>query len=512
MPHAGKVYLVGAGPGDPGLFTLRGRECLLQADLILYDGLVNPLILDPLGGVAERTCRTDGPAGRVLPQAEINARLIAAARDGKTVVRLKGGDPFVFGRGSEEAAALRAAGIEFEVVPGVTAAVAASAYAGISVTHRDHASAVAFVTGHQDPSKAELLDYDSLARFPGTLVFYMGLHRLPAIVSALLAAGKHPETPAAVISRGTTPLQRTIAAPLHNLPAHVAEARLHAPSMIIIGECVTLRQQLAWFELRPLFGCRIGIPRAAEQAAPIAARCLELGAQPVLMPLIEIASVSDLAPLDAALDRLATYAWLVFTSPNAVSAVLRRLWDRGADPRTLAPLRIAAIGPGTAAALEAFHLRADLVPPEFRGEAFAQALLPQVAGKRLLWPRASRGRDVLPQMLRAGGAHLDELVVYQNRDAAALSEPVVAALAAGELDWIALSSPSIARGLARLLPPAARDQLGTRLRLASISPVTSAAAREAGLPIHAEAAISTWDGLLDAIARHVAPAHPESRA
>ena len=498
--HSGKVYLVGAGPGDPGLITVKGLQCLQRADLVLYDGLVNPLILLNTAAQAERTCRTELPDGRMLQQAEINDRLIAAASAGKTVVRLKGGDPFVFGRGGEEAAALAAAGIPFEVVPGVTAAVAASAYAGIALTHREFASAVAFVTGHEDPTKAgNAIDYPGLAAFPGTLVFYMGLHRLSAIVDALLGAGKPGTTQAAVVSRGTTPAQRTVVAPLDRLVADVQRAGLRAPSMIIVGDCVRQRETIAWFEHRPLFGLRVGVTRPVGQAASVISRLLDLGAEPVLMPAIAVQPPADWTSADQALARLPDFDWVVFTSVNGVRSLAQRLWDTGGDLRQLARTKLAAIGDGTAQALAELRLRADIVPDAFRAEALAEALTPHVAQQRVLWARASRGRDVLPEALRAAGAQVTEAVLYDNLDADGLSPDVLAAIEQGHLDWICLSSPSIARNLRRLLTPAALSRLGTTTRVASISPVTSAAAREAGLPVSAEATVYNWEGILQAI-------------
>jgi uroporphyrinogen III methyltransferase / synthase len=500
----GKVYLVGAGPGDPGLITLKGLECLALADLVLYDGLVNPLLLAHTRARAERTSRGGDPQGRVLNQDEINDHLIEAARAGKTVVRLKGGDPFVFGRGGEEAAALARANIPFEVVPGVTAAVAASAYAGISLTHRDHASAVAFITGHEDPQKAgSLLDYQALAKFPGTLVFYMGLHRLPAIAQALIAAGKPAETPAAVISRGTTAAQQTVCAALADLPGRVRDSVLHAPSMIIIGDCVTQRDTIAWFEKKPLFGKRILIPRPASQAASVVSRLINLGAQPIVAPTIDIQPPVNWSDVDRVLARLHEFDWIVLTSVNGVNFLFNRLWETGGDARRLGGARLAAIGDGTAQALAAFHLHADLVPETFRAEALAEALKGQVGGRRVLWGRAIRGRDVLPTALRAAGALLEEVVVYCNLDVERLAPDVLAALEQGEVDWICLSSPSMAQSLARLLTPAARGRFGSPTRVATISPVTTAAAREVGLPVDAEATTYTWDGLLAAICRAV---------
>lgn len=502
----GKVYLVGAGPGDPGLITLKGIECLQKADLILYDGLVNPLILQHVSSEVERTCRvSEGCKNRrVLQQDEINQRLISAALEGKTVVRLKGGDPFIFGRGSEEAAALRNAGIEFEVVPGITAATAAAGYAGISVTHRAHASAVALITGHEDPTKPDSsLDYDVLAKFPGTLVFYMGLHKLERIVESLIQAGKAEETPAAVISRGTTPFQKTVQSTLSQLPEQVRQAGLVAPSLIVIGDCVSLRDQISWFEEKPLFGLRIGITRAEEQSEPEIKRALELGAQPVLLPTIEIGPPVDWEPVDAAIARLDEYQWLVFTSANGVNYFLNRLWETGYDARKLARLKIATIGPSTAEALQQFRLRADLIPDQYRAEALAAALKPLVQGQKILWAGANRGREVLQTELAEVSATVDKIVVYENHDVASWGSESLELLESGEIDWIGLSSPSIARNFSRLLTEDIRQHLGSRTRLVSISPVTTQAATDAGLQIDAEAEEYLWDGIFAAIQKHV---------
>ncbi len=500
----GKVYLVGGGPGDPGLLTLKGAECLRRADLILYDGLVNPMLLRHGHAAVERTCRAEGPLGRLLPQDEINRRLIAAAKEGKTVVRLKGGDPFIFGRGSEEAAALAAEGIPFEVVPGITAATAAAVYTGISLTHRDHASAVAFITGHEDPTKpATALDYNSLAHFPGTLVFYMGLHRLEAITSALIAAGKPADTPTCVVCRATQPLQRSVTGTLNDITSLAKSAGLQPPSLVIIGDCVKVREQASWFEDRPLFGQVIGITRPEEQADDAAQQAYELGALPVMLPTIEITPPDDWSEVDALLPRLRSFDWIVFTSANGVRGLLSRLWQTGSDVRSLGQAKLACIGPATAAVLEEFSLRADLIPNEYRAEALAAALKPHIANRRVLWARASRGREVLTTELTAAGATLEQVVVYQNRDLTELPRSELDRLERGDLHWIGLSSPSIARSFARLLTPTARQHLGVKTRLASISPVTTAAAQAVGLPIAAEATEFTWPGLFRAmIAAH----------
>ncbi len=496
----GKVYLVGAGPGDPGLISLKGVRCLQQADFILYDGLVNPLILQHTQARAERTGRTDEAGRRTLHQAEINERLVQEARLGKTVVRLKGGDPYIFGRGSEEAKALAEAGIEFEVVPGITAATAAAEYAGFSLTHRDHASAVCLITGHEDPEKNEsALDYQLLARFPGTLVFYMGLHRLPEIAGSLIENGLSAQTPAAVITKASTPAQKVVTDTLEQLPARVQQAELRPPSLIIIGDCVALREQIHWFERKPLFGKRIGITRPAEQTEPQVQQLVDLGAQPVLMPVIEMLPPENWDEVDRVTDQLQDYAWLIFTSVNGVQFFMNRLWERGLDVRRLGQTRLACIGSATAAALEEYHLRADLVPEHYCSEDLAKTILEQQPHGKVLWIRANRGRDILPERLQAAGVELESLTVYRHHDLEQFPDSVCRMLDAGELDWIGISSPSIARQLARLLTPKQRQYLGQQIRIAAISPITAAAAKEANLPVHAVAETYTWAGLFTAI-------------
>ncbi len=498
----GKVYLIGAGPGDPGLMTLRGRDVLAAADLVLYDGLANPLLLRLTNAVCERTARTRIGSDSIVPQEDINTRLIEEARAGKQVVRLKGGDPYIFGRGSEEAAALQAAGIPYEVVPGITAATAAGVYAGFSFTHRDHASAVAFVTGHEDPTRETgRLDYAALAAFPGTLVFYMGLGRIQTICDQLVQHGKPADTPAAVICRASLPTQRVVTSTIAGLPHAVTAADLKPPSLIVVGECVSLREASSWFEQRPLFGQRIGITRPAHQSDDIAQRIVELSGQPVLMPLIKISPVNSaqLAVVDETIRQLNQFHWLIFTSVNGVDAFCDRLWSLGLDSRALSHLKIATIGSATASALEDRSLRADVVPDSFRAEALAAALSESVAGKHVLWARASRGRDVLPDSLTAAGASVTELVVYRNDDIAEFDPEIVAQLRSGDLNWVGLSSPSIARQFAELLRIHRLDPEKIGVQLATISPVTADAARAAGLKVTVEATTYTWDGIVEAI-------------
>lgn len=485
------------------MITLRGAEVLAEADLVLYDGLANPLLLRLTSGVCERTARTQSGGERIVPQAEINQRLVDEARDGKTVVRLKGGDPFIFGRGSEEAAALEKAGIPFEVVPGVTAATAAGEYAGFSFTHRELASAVAFVTGHEDPSrKASRLDYAALAAFPGTLVFYMGLGRIESICHDLQEHGKSPDIPAAVICRASLPDQQVVTSTLAELPEAIATAGLKPPSLIVVGHCVELRQAVSWFEKRPLFGLRIGITRPDHQCDAVIRRITTLSGQPVVLPLIEINEVDEEHHhrISTTLEQLDRYDWLVFTSVNGVAAFMRCLWDGGRDVRALGHTKLAAIGSSTADALASHGLRADIVPESFRAEELAAALAPLVQDEHVLWVRANRGRDVLPRELTAAGATVEELVVYRNDDVTQFDETVVQMIRDGSLHWIGLSSPSIARQLAKLLSTQEINATAMQTRLAAISPVTAEAAREAGLTVSTEATTYTWDGIVDAIA------------
>jgi uroporphyrinogen III methyltransferase/synthase len=481
------------------LITVRAVECLGRADLVVYDRLVPPRLLDYAPAAAERLCVT-ALAGRHADRSELVPQaLIDAARQGRCVVRLKGGDPFVFGRGGEEAEALRQAGIPYEIVPGVTSGLAAAACAGIPLTHRHHASGVALLAGHEDGAKAaSAVDWANLANFPGTLVVYMGLSRLPVIVQELLTHGKPADTPAAAIHWGTTGEQRTVEAPLAELPGAVAAAGLTSPTVVVIGPVVALRQRLAWFESRPLFGKRILVTRPRHQAAGFVSRLEELGATVLVWPVVEIREPADWGPADRALANLSSYQWLVFTSANGVHAVVRRLRQLGRDLRALGGLRLAAIGPGTAEALRGYWLEPDVVPAEYRSEALAAALCEPVRGQRVLLARADRGRDVLREEL-AAVAEVEQVAVYSQVDAAAVAE-VLECLRRGEIDYITLTSSNIARGLVRVLDETGRGRIVTgQVQLVSISPVTSAAVRELGLPVAAEATVYTMEGLVAAL-------------
>lgn len=502
----GIVYLVGAGPGDPGLLTRRGADVLARADVVVYDHLASPRLLDLAPSGSTRVCAGKSIGHCTMSQDEINTTLVAHARLGRTVVRLKGGDPFVFGRGAEEAEHLRAEGVAFQVVPGVTAAVGVTAYAGVPVTHRDAASAVAFVTGHHDPESAAgrgRLDWANLARFPGTLVVYMGVTRLESLCRTLVRLGKAPETPAAMIAAGTLPRQRTVSATLADLPARVAASGLGPPALLVVGEVVARRPAIRWFEDLPLFGQRVVITRPAAEAERSAAMLEAHGAEVLVAPTVTIGPPPDYVGLDRAIERLAEFDWLVFTSGNGVRYFVDRLDALGLDLRAIGHLKLAAIGPTTAEALARLRLKADLVPREFRSEALAAALRERAAGCRILLARADRGRTVLRDELD-GISAVEQVAAYRNADAESIPAEVLARVVEGSVDWITLTSSAITERLFTVLPEPARRRIGGTIRLASLSPVTSAAANRLGWPVAVEASVYTWDGLVQALIDHVA--------
>jgi uroporphyrinogen III methyltransferase/synthase len=485
------VYLVGAGPGDPGLMTARALELIAAAHVIVYDRLIPETALEGTRSDAQLIYAGKEGGGPSMAQAEIEALLLEHGAGGREVVRLKGGDPFVFGRGGEEAEALRAAGIPFEVVPGVTAGVAAAAYAGIPVTHRGLASAVAFLTGHEDPDKLAVggtgssLDWPALARFPGTLVFYMGVRQLPAITTALLAGGRSAEEPAALVERGTLPGQRAVLGTLGTLAELAVTEAIKPPSIAIFGAVASLREQLAWFERRPLAGYTVAVTRARAQASGLARRLRALGANAVETPAIRI------QPLDGPAPELGVYDLVCLTSPNGVSALFDRLYAAGRDARALAGARVAAIGPGTARALREHGIGADVVPERFVAEGLVEALK-DVPVTRALIARAAEARDVLPEALRARGAVVDVLALYETV-VEALSDAELRAVAAA--DYVTFTSSSTVKNFFSAAGPALRDGV----RLVSIGPVTSETLREHGREPDVEALAHDVDGLVDAL-------------
>jgi uroporphyrinogen III methyltransferase/synthase len=497
MPAAvrpGTVYLVGAGPGDPGLLTARALELIAAADSILYDRLIPDEALADARDDAELLYVGKRPGADSVAQEQIHDELTGRARRGQVVVRLKGGDPFVFGRGGEEAEALRDAGVEFEVVPGVTSGVAAPAYAGIPVTHRDDASAVAFVTGHENPDKDETaLDWDALAHFPGTLVLYMGIKNLPLIADRLEAAGRDPEEPAAAVHRGTQPGQRAVVATLGTLAEAVAEQRLEAPSILVFGAVAGRREDLAWLERRPLYGKRIVVTRARAQVSRLAGTLRSLGAEVIELPAIRIEPRLDTAEVRDAVAAIGTYALVCLTSPNGVRLLFEALADHGLDARALANATVAAIGPGTAAALAERGVMADIVPERYVAESLAEALEKvDVSSRPVLIARASEARELLPRALADRGANVDVVALYETVREDPDPEAIEAAQSA---DYVTFTSSSTVRNLLA----AVGDRFPRDARVVSIGPVTSEAAREAGLVVHVEADRHDPAGLVEAL-------------
>ena len=483
--EGGIVYLVGAGPGDPGLMTRRSLELIAAADAILYDRLIPDGALDGARPDAELRYVGKEPGSPAVAQEQINELLVSLGRAGKRVVRLKGGDPFVFGRGGEEAEALAAAGVRFEVVPGVTAGIAAPAYAGIAVTHRDAASAVACGTGHEDPSKdGSAIDWEALARFPGTLVFYMGVKNLPLIAERLVAAGRSDSEPAAVVARGTLTRQRTVTATLGEIAAAVEEAAVRPPAITVVGPVAELHETLAWLERRPLHGEVVAVTRARAQASDLAERLRALGAEVVETPAIRIEPLAVELPEAPDL--------LCFTSPNGVRLYFDAL---AGDARSLSGTRIAAIGPGTASALHEHGIEADVVPERFVAEGLLEALDGEpLEGRRVLVARAAEARDTLPDGLRERGAQVEVLALYRT-----LAEPLADPEALARASYVTFTSSSTVRFL---LASGASPPDGARL--ASIGPVTSATLREHGLEPAVEAERHDIDGLVDALTADVA--------
>ena len=484
----GTVYLVGAGPGDPGLMTRRSLELIAGADSILYDRLIPPGAL--AGARADADLRYVGkePGAAALEQNEINALLVDLGRAGRRVVRLKGGDPFLFGRGGEEAEALALAGVPFEVVPGVTSGVAAPAYAGIPVTHRDAASAVAFVTGHEDPAKdGSALDWEALARFPGTLVFYMGVKNLPTIAERLRVGGRAADEPAAVVARGTLSGQRAVRGTLADIAERVSEARIRPPAITLVGPVAELRDTLAWLERRPLHGQTVAVTRARAQASGLSARLIELGAEVLETPVIRI------EPRAVSLPEPAGYSLVCFTSPNGVHIFFDLL---AGDARSLAGARVAAIGPGTAAALLEHGIEADIVPERFVAEGLLEALEDEpMEGARVLVARAAEARDVLPDGLHERGAEVDVVALYDT-----VAEPLSTSdrESLAHATHVTFTSSSTVRFFLD-----GGGEVGAA-RVVSIGPVTSQTLREHDIEPHVEAPRHDIDGLIAAIVEDVA--------
>ncbi len=496
---AGRVYLVGAGPGDPQLLTLRGAELLRSADVVVYDSLVNPALarLAPPG--AEIIARS---SERSFTQEELNELLVQRARAGKRVVRLKGGDPFLFGRGGEEAERLAAVGVPFEVVPGVSSITAVPASAGIPLTHRTLASTLTVVTGHEDPAKpGPGVDWALLARTPGTKIILMGLERLGAIAETLQAHGLSGATPAAVISWGTTDRQRTVTAPLADIARRAQDAGLVAPAVIVIGEVAALRERLNWFEDRPLFGRRVVVTRAREQAEPLSRQLRERGAEVLEVPCLRVAPPSNPAPLAEAMAGLGSYDWVIFTSVNGVTSFFDQFFRAYEDLRCLGLLRLAAVGPATAAKLRELHLKVDLVPQEYVAREIARELAREgsLENLRILLLRAEVANPELPRLLEEAGAIVDDIACY--RTVAETEDPTGAGarLVAEGADWLTFASGSAARHFDERFHLAELRARHPRLRVASIGPETTRVLAELGCPVEVEARPHTIEGLVESL-------------
>ncbi len=506
MKTSGKVYLVGAGPGDAGLITVKGLECIQRADVIVYDNLINPALLKHARPDAELIFAGKRPKEHVLTQEQTNALLVDRSRAGKIVTRLKGGDPFVFGRGSEEAEELRRAGVPFEIVPGISSAIAAPAYAGIPVTHRAVATAFMVITGHEDPTKGETqVDWENVAKFFGTRVILMGVERIGKIAAELMRHGLAGDTPAAMVQQGTTPRQKTVCATLATIAEVAVRENIQPPAVTVIGPVAQLREQLQWFEQRPLFGKRIVVTRSRDQASELVRRLTDLGAEVLEIPTISIQPPKSLAPLREALDGLGEYDWLVFTSPNGVTAFFREFFRKYDDIRSLGALRIASVGAATSEKLREFHVAVDLQPDEFTTEALLATFQREVSceNARFLLPRADLADQRLARGLEELGGIVDDIDAYQTVPDTEDRTGHRARLLADGADIITFTSSSTVANFCKLV-----DAKSLTAQCISIGPQTSLAARQHGLVVAREANPHTIPGLVEAIVQFVAVNHP----
>jgi uroporphyrinogen III methyltransferase/synthase len=493
---SGKVYLVGAGPGDLGLVTLRAKECIENADVIVYDHLANPDMLGWARDDAEIIDAGKQP-GESRTQQEINSLLLDKAREGKQVVRLKGGDPFVFGRGAEEAQEIATAGIPFEIVPGITSAIAGPAYAGIPMTHRAHNSHVTFFTGHEDPTKTEsAIDYAALAKLGGTQVMLMGVEHLGVVTSEMLKHGVRRDLPVALVRWATTGQQETLTGTLSDIAQEVAAKKFEAPAVAVFGDVVSLRDNLNWFEKRPLLGKRIVVTRTRKQASVLSNQLRALGAHVIELPTIRVEPPSNLREFAELVQDAHTYDWIVFTSANGVEAffdIFFKLYD---DAREIGGVRIAAIGPATAQRVKDFHLHIDLQPEEFVAEAVVREFkkLGSIENERILVVRAEKARDVLPKELSATGAIVDEAFAYRTVPETRDTSGAQRQLAQDGADLITFTSSSTVENFLALGLPWPKG-----MRIASIGPITSKTVRDQGLEVDVEARRHDIDGLVQAI-------------
>ncbi len=495
---SGKVFIIGAGPGDAGLITLKAVEALLAADLVVYDNLVNEELLKFAPPQANFIYAGKKGGDHTLPQEQINELLVREAQAGNTVARLKGGDPFIFGRGGEEAQMLAEHNIAFEIIPGITSAIAVPAYAGIPLTHRGFTSTVAFVTGHEDPTKEKSdIDWPALAKI-GTLVFLMGVKNLPQITKELIKNGKAPETPVALIRNGTLPTQQVLVGMLSNIVilAHANDFR--PPAILVVGDVVDLRDSLRWFDNKPLFGLGVVITRPERQADELARLLLEQGANPISFPTIAIEPPDDWGELDKALEQLGSYDWIIFTSANGVRFFFERLRQKEKDIRDLKGIKICCIGPATAGQIEEKGISVDLIPEEFIAEGILKSFATlDLRGKKILLPRAAQARDILPEGLKKKGAVVDVVTAYRTINSGRKKEDFLALLDAHVVDVITFTSSSTVTNFVEIMgkdfvPP-------PRVRVACIGPVTEAAAKKAGFSVDIEQKEYTMQGLVQSL-------------
>jgi len=500
----GKVYLVGAGPGDPGLLTVKGLKCIEIADVIIYDYLASPSLLKHASNNAEIIYVGKKGGNHTLSQDNINILVVEKAQKGRVVTRLKGGDPFIFGRGGEEVEALITAGIPFEIVPGVTSAIAAPAYAGIPLTHRKYTSTLAFITGHEDSTKTESsVDWAALAKGIGTLVFLMGVKNLPHITRQLVAHGMHPDTPVALIRWGTTPQQQTVTGTLSTIEEQVKVAGLKAPAIIVVGHVVSLRKTMKWFENRPLLGKRIVITRAREQASDLVNHLTDLGAECLEVPTIQVIPPDDFESLDTAIENLSTYDWLIFTSVNGVNTFFDRLFAKGMDVRSLHHLQTAVIGPATSERLFNFGIKSDIIPESYRAESVVEAFDKiDTKGKKILLPRAAQARPILPVELSRMGAVVDEIIAYRTKAVYDNADFLLKQLKERKIDIITFTSSSTVKNFHALIPPKDLKSLMENVTIASIGPITADTARVLGFDVHITAESFTIPGLCEAILKY----------
>ncbi len=503
-PKRGKVYLVGAGPGDPGLITVKGLNILKRAEVLVYDHLASKRLLKFVPDSTELIyAGKKGNVHHAFTQVEINQMLVDRAKSGKRVVRLKGGDPFIFGRGGEEIEELVAAGVAFEVVPGVTSATAAATYAGIPITHRNYTSSVAFITGHEDPTKKDSrVAWDKISTGIGTLVFYMGIKNLPFIAENLIKHGRDPKSKVAVIRWASTPEQHTVVGTLDNIADKVKEAGIKPPALIVVGEVVGLRDKINWFEKKPLFGKSILVTRTRAQASELVMLLEDNGADCLEGSTIALIDPDNWTELDSALASIASYDWLLFTSINAIDFFFKRLRQKGLDARDLNGPKIGVVGSVTADILRDHGIRADLLPEEFTGEGLADALLDKgVKGQKILLPRALKAHEILPEKLREGGAQVDIAPVYQNvqpDDYAMVRE----ALEGKQIDMVTFTSSSTVRNFLEMLDIKDDEEFKRLLgdvKIAVIGPITAKTALAKGLKIDVQPATYTIPAMVDAI-------------